>query len=105
MPALPTQMHAVVLEGHGDLDQLVFHSDWPVPAAGPGEVLIRVTACGLNNTDVNTRTAWYSKAVSGATTGGAFSEAGEQDATWGGAAISFPRILRSRCGRRGRSRG
>jgi len=29
----------------------------------PGEVLVRVGACGLNNTDINTRTAWYSKSV------------------------------------------
>ena len=49
-------------------------------------------ACGLNNTDVNTRTAWYSKGVSDQTTGGAFDTAEEEDATWGGAAITFPRI-------------
>lgn len=85
-------MRAVVLEGHGDLDKLVFHSNWPKPAAGPGEVLIKVGACGLNNTDVNTRTAWYSKGVSDATTGGAFAGASDDDGTWGGAAITFPRI-------------
>ncbi|MGC6411565.1 MAG: alcohol dehydrogenase family protein [Candidatus Puniceispirillaceae bacterium] len=89
---LPTTMQAMVLMGHGDMDQLVFHTDWPVPEIGPHEVLLKVLACGLNNTDVNTRTAWYSKGVSDATTGGAFDGADDEDATWGGAAITFPRI-------------
>lgn len=84
-------MKAFVLHGHGDLDKLAFHDDWPKPVAGPGEALIRVGACGLNNTDVNTRTAWYSKAVTSETTGAAL-DAEDDDASWGGAAIRFPRI-------------
>ena len=86
------QMNAFVLMGHGDFDQLQWREDWPVPVPEAGEVLIKVGACGLNNTDVNTRTAWYSKAVSENTTGGAFDDANDEDATWGGAAITFPRI-------------
>ena len=89
---LPATMRAVVTMGHGDLDQLVLHHDWPRPEPAPGEVLIRVRACGLNNTDVNTRTGWYSKAVSGATTGTAHVTVGTDDPTWGGAPITFPRI-------------
>ena len=89
---LPDTMKAMVLMGHGDLDQLVFHDDWPCPRAGAGEVVIKVKACGLNNTDVNTRTAWYSKSVEDSTTGGAFADADSEDATWGGAPISLPRI-------------
>ncbi|MGI9418038.1 MAG: alcohol dehydrogenase family protein [Geminicoccaceae bacterium] len=85
-------MRAVVLTGHGGLDKLVFHDDWPAPTPGPNQVLIKVHACGLNNTDVNTRSGWYSKAVSEATTGGAYQEVGEDDPTWGGAPITFPRI-------------
>jgi NADPH:quinone reductase-like Zn-dependent oxidoreductase len=85
-------MRAFVLTGHGDMDKLVFHDNWPVPDPGQGEVLIRVHACGLNNTDVNTRTAWYSKSVNENTTGSAFDSAEDEDATWGGAAITFPRI-------------
>ena len=85
-------MRAMVTMGHGDLDQMVWHDTWPRPAPGPGEVLIRVGACGLNNTDVNTRSGWYSKAVSEATTGGAFAEVNDEDPTWGGAPITFPRI-------------
>ncbi len=90
--SLPATMRAVVTMGHGDLDQLVLHPDWPRPDPAPGEVLIRVGACGLNNTDVNTRSGWYSKTVTDATTGGAFDEVGEDDPTWGGAPITFPRI-------------
>ncbi|MEM6385174.1 MAG: alcohol dehydrogenase family protein [Pseudomonadota bacterium] len=89
---LPTTMGAMVTMGHGDLDQLVWHADWPVPVAADGEVLIRVRACGLNNTDVNTRSGWYSKAVTEATTGGSFNDVNDEDPTWGGAPIRFPRI-------------
>lgn len=89
---LPETMRAMVTMGHGGLDQLVWHEDWPRPDPAPGEVLIRVAACGLNNTDVNTRSGWYSKSVSEATTGDAYSEVGEDDPTWGGAPITFPRI-------------
>jgi len=89
---LPRTMRAMVTMGHGDLDRMVLHEDWPRPDPAPGEVLIRVRACGLNNTDVNTRSGWYSKAVTGATTGGALAEAGNEDPTWGGRPIRFPRI-------------
>jgi NADPH:quinone reductase-like Zn-dependent oxidoreductase len=71
-------MHAVVLTGHGDIDKLEYRDDWPKPQPGPDDVLIEIHACGLNNTDVNTRTAWYSKSA----------DAG--DAAWGGAPIAFP---------------
>ena len=89
---IPKTMHAVVLTGHGGFDKLKFHRDWPVPVPESGEVLIRVAACGLNNTDVNTRSAWYSKGNSGATTGDALVGAEGEDGTWGGASVSFPRI-------------
>ncbi|MCP4314983.1 MAG: zinc-binding dehydrogenase [Hyphomicrobiales bacterium] len=85
-------MRAVVLTGHGDMDKLEYWTDWPVPRPGPGEVLIKVHACGLNNTDVNTRTGWYSKAVTEATSGGGYDDVGEEDPSWGGSAIVFPRI-------------
>jgi NADPH:quinone reductase-like Zn-dependent oxidoreductase len=85
-------MRAYVLAGHGELDQLVYHKGWPVKEPDECEVLVKVHACGLNNTDVNTRTAWYSKGVAENTTGGSFDTADDGDATWGGAAISFPRI-------------
>ena len=90
--ALPQTMRAVVLTGHGGFDRLSFREDWPLPRPGSGQALIAVGACGLNNTDVNTRTAWYSAGVAGATTGEAFEAAAVGDATWGGNAITFPRI-------------
>jgi len=70
---LPASMRAVLLTGHGGLDKLELHDDVPVPTPGPGEVLVAVAACGLNNTDINTRVGWYS--------GG----------SWGGG-LEFPRI-------------
>lgn len=66
-------MRAYVLNGHGDMDMLSFHGDWPKPAPRHGEVLIEVAACGVNNTDINTRVGWYA--------GGG----------WGGE-MEFPRI-------------
>ncbi len=57
-----------------------------------GQALIQVDACGLNNTDVNTRTAWYSAGIPEDTTGESPDEAGNADAGWGGRAIAFPRI-------------
>ena len=47
MRKIPETMKAVVLVGHGDLDQLVYHEDWPVPVPGDDDVLIKVHACGL----------------------------------------------------------
>jgi NADPH:quinone reductase-like Zn-dependent oxidoreductase len=85
-------MHAFVLQGHGDFDQLQYRDDWPVPACGPDQVLIKVHACGLNNTDINTRTGWYSKGVTSRTTGGSLEGASGDDATWGGKPLQFPRI-------------
>ena len=85
-------MKAMVLTGHGGLDRYAWREDWPVPAPGPTEALIEVGACGLNNTDVNTRTGWYSRAVAGATTGEARAGTDEGDAGWSGRPIRFPRI-------------
>ena len=91
MAELPETMRAVLLTGHGNLDKLEYREDWPRPEPRSGEVLVQVLACGLNNTDVNTRTAWYSKGVTEGTTGGALADAGD-DGGWGGSRIRFPRI-------------
>ena len=61
-------MTAVYLTGYGGFDKLVYRNDVPVPTPAPGEVLIRVTAAGMNNTDINTRTGWYNQAVASGTT-------------------------------------
>jgi len=92
MAGIPKTMKAFVLEGHGGIEKLVWHTDWPTPKPSEDQVLIKLEACGLNNTDVNTRSGWYSKVVTEATTGDAYSEVSDDDPTWGGAPISFPRI-------------
>lgn len=92
MAELAETMHAFVLHRHGDMDTLRYHADWPRPDPARDEVLIRVGACGLNNTDVNTRTGWYSKTVTSATDGGGAQTEDDSDPSWGGAPISFPRI-------------
>ena len=93
---VPETMRAVVLTGHGGLDKLEYREDWPTPVPESGEVLVRVGACGLNNTDINTRTAWYSKSVTeGITAAGGshgFAAADADAGSWGSASISFPRI-------------
>ena len=97
MTDLPETMTAVLLTGHGGLDKLEVRDDVPLPQPGPGEVLIAVGACGMNNTDINTRAGWYSKAVTEGTTaeGGAkgFTAVAEggSDGGWG-STIRFPRI-------------
>ena len=60
MSSTPTLMKAVLLNGNGGFDQLEYRADVLTPWPGEGEVLIKVAAAALNNTDVNTRTAWYS---------------------------------------------
>lgn len=86
---IPGTMRAVVLTGHGGLDALEYRTDVPVPTPGPGEVLIAVAACGMNNTDINTRTGWYSKTVTSAT--GSDVAHTDADGSWGGG-LTFPRI-------------
>ena len=89
-------MKAVLLTGHGGLERLEYREDVAMPVPAAGEALIRVSACGLNNTDINTRTAWYSKGVEQGITEsgvlGGYEEASDGDGSWGNSAISFPVI-------------
>ena len=64
-PAQKT-MKAVVTRGNGGYDKLDY-CDVPVPRLYAGEVLIRVLAAGVNNTEINTRLGWYSDSVQAAT--------------------------------------
>src|SRR5262245_22039879 len=52
-------MQAVLLTGHGGLDKLELRNDVPTPVAGADEVLIEVSACGMNNTDIWVREGAY----------------------------------------------
>jgi NADPH:quinone reductase-like Zn-dependent oxidoreductase len=56
---VPEVMKAVQLVGHGGLDMLDYRKDVPVPSPAEGEVLIEVSACGMNNTDVWVREGAY----------------------------------------------
>jgi NADPH:quinone reductase-like Zn-dependent oxidoreductase len=98
---IAANMRAVMLTGHGGYDKLSFRDDVPVPIPGPDDVLIRVAAASVNNTDINTRIGWYSKSVAEATDAGAASGIdGAGDDGWSGAAFQFPRIQGAdACGR------
>jgi NADPH:quinone reductase-like Zn-dependent oxidoreductase len=84
-------MRAVLLLGHGGFEQLAYRDDVPVPSPAPGEVLLRVRAAGVNNTDINLRTGWYSKTVTEGS-GAGHAAARAEDAGWSGDALAFPRI-------------
>ena len=88
---VPASMQAVLLRGHGGLEQLEFRTDVPVPRPDPGEVLIRVGAAAINNTDINTRVGWYSKTVETATAS-AIAASDTRDGGWSGKPFHFPRI-------------
>ncbi|MBC6474926.1 MAG: alcohol dehydrogenase family protein [Hormoscilla sp. GM102CHS1] len=51
-------MKAVILTEFGGPEKLVY-TQVPKPVPKQGEVLIKVGACSVNNTDINTRTGWY----------------------------------------------
>jgi NADPH:quinone reductase-like Zn-dependent oxidoreductase len=97
---IPETMHAVLLTGYGGFDKLEYRTDIPVPTPDKNEVLIRVGAAGVNNTDINTRTGWYSKSVTadkGKGCAGGFDTANPDDAGWQGVPLSLPRIQGADC--------
>jgi NADPH:quinone reductase-like Zn-dependent oxidoreductase len=99
MPNDKTKMMAVVTTGNGGYDKLEYRAV-PKPVPGPNEVLLRVLAAGVNNTDINTRLGWYSSSVT--TDTGAAAETQEtaarqkQDGGWNGA-TPFPLIQGTDC--------
>ena len=92
MSSLPATMRAALLLGQGGPEMLEVRDDVPVPSPRPGDALLRVGACGLNNTDINTRTGWYSRTVTSGTSGEGYDDARADDAAWGRGRLSFPRI-------------
>jgi NADPH:quinone reductase-like Zn-dependent oxidoreductase len=60
------KMLAVVTTGNGGPDKLAYR-EVRRPRPRNGEVLVRVLAAGVNNTEINTRLGWYSAAVEEAT--------------------------------------
>jgi len=77
---MPTTTTAAVLLRHGGPDALEVRDDWQVRDPGPREVLVRVGAAGVNNTDLWTRQ-------------GAYGSADDPDAVGGWLGpLSFPRV-------------
>ncbi|MPY21597.1 alcohol dehydrogenase family protein [Shewanella sp. YLB-07] len=100
MNKLPKKMSGVLLTGHGGLEKLEYRTDLPVPIPENDEVLIKVGASAVNNTDINTRVGWYSKCVKEQTDAGAvdsFQTINEDDASWSGIPVKFPRIQGADC--------
>jgi NADPH:quinone reductase-like Zn-dependent oxidoreductase len=84
--ALPDTMSAVQLTGHGGFECLRHVSHLRVPPISEGEVLVRVRAAAVNNTDLNLRSGWYSKSTAHDPAARA------ADAGWGGQAVRVPLI-------------
>lgn len=74
-------MTAAVTVSHGGPEVTVVRDDWPVPELGADDVLVRVSAAALNNTDIWTRE-------------GAYGRADDPDAVagWLGEPLDFPRV-------------
>jgi len=85
-------MKAVLLTGYGGLDKLVYTQvEKPIPQRG--EVLIKVSACSVNNTDINTRTGWYAADESFQEVLQDIKKNDIQKSTgWSRSSIDFPRI-------------
>ncbi len=90
-------MKAVVTTGNGGYDKLDYR-DVPIPVPGPGEVLLKVLAAGINNTEINTRLGWYSASVTSGTEQFSTSEhdAEIQDGGWN-EKTPFPLIQGTDC--------
>lgn len=74
-------MTAATTMRHGGPEVTVVRDDWPVPELSSGDVLVRVSAAALNNTDIWSRE-------------GAYGSADDPDAVagWLGVPLEFPRI-------------
>ena len=89
-------MSAVLTTGHGGYEVLEYRNDIEVPSPNSDQVLIKVLGAGINNTDINTRTAWYSKSVKGETNAN-HSQGEDGDGSWSGEPLEFPIIQGADC--------
>ena len=80
---IPDTMCAVLLTGHGGPEKLEYRTDVRVPRPAPGEVLLEISACGMNNTDIWVREGAYGT-----------DEDADAVASWrrGKPSLEFPRI-------------
>jgi NADPH:quinone reductase-like Zn-dependent oxidoreductase len=93
-------MRAVLLRGHGGFDRLELGDDVPVPQPRAGQVLVKVAAAGVNNTDINTRVGWYAPDVVVASSNEPTQRTTRDDIGWSGDVPVFPRIQGAdACGR------
>jgi NADPH:quinone reductase-like Zn-dependent oxidoreductase len=93
-------MTGILLTGHGGFEKLEYRDDLKVPTPSPSEVLVKVAAAGINNTDINTRIGWYSKGVKAATDAEVAQSSDtrqDDDSTWSGVPLQFPRIQGADC--------
>jgi len=79
--ALPETMSGVALIGIGGPKMLAWRDNLPVPTPSENDVIVRVKAAGVNNTEINTSNGWYSKG-----------DSSPDDAAWTGSPPTFPRI-------------
>ena len=77
---IPKKMKAVLMTGYGDYDKLELVDDFETPNPKENEVLVKVKAAAVNNTDINTRIGWYAK------------EDDPSKESWSGESFKFPRI-------------
>ncbi|WP_447971089.1 alcohol dehydrogenase family protein [Nitrospira sp. M1] len=77
----PFQMKGVLLTGFGGFDKLKYREDLIVPEPAAGDVLVKVGACGVNNTDIWTRDGAYGHSIDQQAQSG-----------WRGGTFQFPRI-------------
>ena len=89
-------MSAVLTTAHGGYEVLEYRNDIEVPIPNSDQVLIKVLGAGINNTDINTRTAWYSKSVKGETNAN-HSQGEDGDGSWSGEPLEFPIIQGADC--------
>jgi NADPH:quinone reductase-like Zn-dependent oxidoreductase len=95
-------MSAVLLTGHGGFDRLQFRDDIAVPEPAAGQVLVKVAAAGVNNTDINTRIGWYAPDIAPQALDADESivTSARSDVSWAGDVPTFPRIQGAdACGR------
>ena len=96
MSEIPNTMSAVLTTGHGGFDVLEHRNDIQVPTPESDQVLLRVLGAGINNTDINTRTAWYSKSVRDETNSDD-SKGLDDDGSWSGNPLNLPIIQGADC--------
>ena len=100
MTSIPNTMTAAVTTGTGGYEMLKIR-EVPSPKIKSGEVLVKVLAAGVNNTDINTRLGWYSNKVEESTSQlnskACTKPEGEQKSTGWNSKTSFPLIQGTDC--------